>query len=66
MAESRRIAAIMRGGDVVMISIEEEGSPVRYPPVVPCFFPFSSSYRLKLKAALSPGFWPHRGALMNP
>jgi elongator complex protein 1 len=29
MAESRRIAAIMRGGDVVMISIEEEGAPVR-------------------------------------
>ena len=32
MAESRRIAAIMRGGDVVMISIEEEGAPVRYLP----------------------------------
>ena len=29
MAESRRIAAIMRGGDVIMISIEEEGAPVR-------------------------------------
>ena len=28
MAESRRIAAIMRGGDVIMISIEEEGAPV--------------------------------------
>jgi hypothetical protein len=29
MAESRRISAIMRGGDVVMISVEEEGAPVR-------------------------------------
>jgi hypothetical protein len=34
MTESRRIAAIMRGGDVVMISIEEEGAPVRDLPVV--------------------------------
>lgn len=37
MAESRRIAAIMGGGDVVMISIEEEGAPVRDFPVVPAF-----------------------------
>ena len=46
MAESRRIAAIMRGGDVVMISIEEEGAPVRDFPVVPAFS-FSSLYSLK-------------------
>ena len=46
IAESRRIAAIMRGGDVVMISIEEEGAPVRDLPVVPAFS-FSSSYSLK-------------------
>ena len=42
MAESRRIAAIMRGGDVVMISVEEEGAPVRDLPVV-TGFSFSSS-----------------------
>jgi len=29
IAETRRIAAIMRGGDVIMISIEVEGAPVR-------------------------------------
>ena len=46
MAESRRIAAIMRGGDVVMISIEEEGAPVRDLPVVPAFS-FSVLYSLK-------------------
>lgn len=46
MAESRRIAAIMRGGDVIMISIEEEGAPVRDLAVVPVFS-FSSSYSLK-------------------
>ena len=44
MAESRRIAAIMRGGDVVMISIDEEGAPVRDLQVVPAFsFPTSYS-----------------------
>ena len=46
IAESRRIAAIMRGGDVVMISIEEEGVPVRDLPVIPVFS-FLSSYSLK-------------------
>ena len=46
MAESRRIAAIMRGGDVVMISIEEEGAPVRHLPVIPTFS-FSPPYSLK-------------------
>jgi len=35
MAESRRIAAIMRGGDVIMVSIDEEGAPVRELPVFP-------------------------------
>lgn len=29
IAESRRIAAIMRGGDVVVASLDEEDSPVR-------------------------------------
>jgi len=29
LAETRRIAAVMRGGDVIMVSIEEEGTPVR-------------------------------------
>ena len=29
IAEARRIAAIMRGGDVVVASIDEEDSPVR-------------------------------------
>ena len=43
MAESRRIAAIMRGGDVVMISIDEEGAPVRDLQVVPAFS-FPTSY----------------------
>ena len=45
MAETRRIAAIMRGGDVIMISIEE-GMPVRDLQVVPAFS-FSSLYSLK-------------------
>ena len=46
MAESRRIAAIMRGGDVVMISIEEEGAPVRDLQALPTFSS-SSPYSLK-------------------
>ena len=29
VAEERRIAVIMRGGDVVMLSIDEKDSPVR-------------------------------------
>lgn len=29
VAEERRIAVIMRGGDVVMVSLDEEDSPVR-------------------------------------
>jgi len=37
MQNHARIAAIMRGGDVVMISIEEEGAPVRDLPVVQPF-----------------------------
>ena len=45
MADSRHIAAIMRGGDVIMISIEE-GTPVRDLQVVPAFS-FSSLYSLK-------------------
>lgn len=46
LAESRRIAAIMRGGDVIMISIEEEGAPVRELPV---FSVFSFSFLNSLK-----------------
>ena len=46
IAESRRIAAIMCGGDVIMISIEEEGAPVRDLQVVPVFS-FSTSYSQK-------------------
>ena len=46
MAESRRIAAIMRGGDVIMITIEEEGMPVQKPPVFPVAS-FSLPHRLK-------------------
>ena len=28
IAESRKISAIMRGGDVIVVSLEEEGAPV--------------------------------------
>lgn len=34
MAETRRMCAIMRGGDVIMISIEDEGAPVRLQTVL--------------------------------
>jgi elongator complex protein 1 len=29
IAETRQIAAIMRGGDIIMISVDVEGAPVR-------------------------------------
>ncbi len=29
IAEARKIAAIMRAGDVIIVSVEEEGTPVR-------------------------------------
>ena len=46
MADSRHIAAIMRGGDVIMVSVEGEGASVRELAVFPAIS-FSSLHSLK-------------------
>ena len=45
IAETRQIAAIMRGGDIIMISMDAEGAPVR-DSCVESFCRHSTSYQV--------------------
>ena len=63
IAESRKITAIMCGGDVIVVSINEEGAPVGASKMlIPHIqFAFSTTW----KAHLTLEFLPQLGILMN-
>lgn len=62
--ESRKITAIMRGGDVIVISVEEEGAPVSAFWILLLYY-IQPTFSSKLKAHSNPEFLRLLGILTN-